>query len=187
MEDNEVSAAIDNNAKRLIAWQFEKHDLNREVQSPVEGVEGVIQEEVDEDPKKLDIPASWQPDYKKSERPPAAAQPAVHVDPLAVLLNGDDDSAMPSQFLESGNIIRNTAWDIIFSIRHLLPGVWHRRLQDIILQTAEIGVKLQAEEIDVTGIKGEALWRYKAYRATHCPIDGERMSRPAQPFGGIEQ
>jgi hypothetical protein len=81
----------------------------------------------------------------------------------------------------------NTASHIPFSIRHMLPGGWHRRLQEIILQTAEIGVELPAENIDVTGKEGEALWRYNAYRTIHCRIDSQRMSRPAQPFGGIEQ
>jgi hypothetical protein len=81
MAEDEVSAATDNNAERLTKWQFPEHNLNREVQSPVEGDECVIQEQVDEDAKKLDIPASWLADYKKSKRPPAVVEAAVHVDP----------------------------------------------------------------------------------------------------------
>jgi hypothetical protein len=86
MAEDEVSAATDNKAERLTKWQFPEHNLNREVQSPVEGDECVIQEQVNEDAKKLDIPASWQgmiieTDYKKSKRPPAAVEAAVHVDP----------------------------------------------------------------------------------------------------------
>jgi hypothetical protein len=183
MDEETVNATIDYNAELLIKWQFEKHDLDNEVKSPVDGVEGVIEEEVDSDPTKLSIPNSWQPLYEKEfkQAPPAAVDAPVDADPLAIMLS-DDDSAMPNQFQASDKLIYNTTWDIIFSIRSMIPTVWKRRLHEIILQTAEIGQGLQSNNVDVTLPPGEAQWRTEAYRAAHCPIVPKRRSCPAQPF-----
>jgi hypothetical protein len=110
------------------------------------------------------------PDIWKAARSPKSKtdeETLAHADPIGRFLGdfGIDKNGFPSGYLGLDNVVHSTAWDIICSIRSQFPRAWDLKLLTIIPETIIIGALLHSEShVDLTTAKGEALWRYRAYR-----------------------
>jgi hypothetical protein len=134
------------------------------------------------------LPNGWEdPKPAKSVPNPADDPEEVHaVDPVAMLLNdfGDDDKSLLPGGFDTGNKFLDLAWDIMFSIRSIVPERWNQDVRKIIAETLKIGNNLVRDShADLNTPKHEAQWRCEAYRAAgikRMQVSSKRLTCPPE-------
>jgi hypothetical protein len=158
-------------------WTFPEHSLEAEIIC--------VKQVVIENAGQVTLPDSWIPsptapvnyDKRKENESHQSTGDSLHDMIAESGLEGED---IPPESKDADGRFHDVAWDIILSMKALLPD-WRNRLTSIISITMVIGCDVRTQA-DITTPVGEAAWRYRAYREAGVPIpNAPRMVEPAVP------